>query len=283
VTALRAAEVRGRDGVRLHVREAGPPEAAPIVFIHGWSQSWLSWRHQLQSALADRWRLVAYDLRGHGMSDRPSADDAYSVAQRWADDLDSLIEQRELARPILVGWSFGGYVTCDYIRAYGTGALAGANLVSWAVMIGDSPKQRALTGSGFNDHFEAACSPDLATSIAAMIAFVDECSAVPLAREDRDTILAFNMLVPPHVRRAMSQRGTLDNTELLSGLTVPVLVSQGDRDTITSRAAAAHIGRHCPTARESIYAGVGHMPFLEDRERFNRELGEFAHAVHGVR
>ena len=276
---LRVSEVRTRDGLRLHARETGPPDAPPILFIHGWSQSWMSWRRQLESDLAGRFRLVAYDLRGHGMSDCPTDETAYSVPQHWADDVDCVIAQLGLDRPVLVGWSYGGFVTCDYLRAYGESAVSGANLVSWAVMLGNSDKERALTGSGFNDHFHGAVSEDLPTQIAAMIEFVDECSERPLAQADRDVVLAFNMLVPPFVRRSMTLRGALDNTELLESLTIPVLVTQGDRDTITTRAAATHIVEHCRPARESLYEGVGHMPFLEDATRFNRELGQFVASI----
>lgn len=279
---IRAREVISADGVRLHVREAGPPSAPPILFIHGWSQSWLSWHRQMESQLSERFRLIAFDLRGHGMSDCPRQEQAYTQAQRWADDVAALIRELELRRPLLVGWSFGGYVTCDYIRAYGQSALGGLNLVSWAVMIGDTPKERALTGSGFNDHFEGSISEDLPTSIAAITAFVDECHAREISREDRDLLLCFNVIVPPFVRRATATRGALDNSELLSGLTLPVLVTQGDEDTITKRAAATHIVRCCTSARESIYQGVGHMPFLEDSARFNRELGELAAHVHEI-
>jgi pimeloyl-ACP methyl ester carboxylesterase len=276
---MRVREVVAPDGVRLHVREAGPPAAPPILFIHGWSQAWLSWRRQMESGLAERFRLVAFDLRGHGMSDEPRAPEAYTEARRWADDVDALIGGLGLDRPILVGWSFGGYVTCDYIRAYGQGALAGLNLVDWAVMIGDTPKERALTGDGFNDYFEGSISDDLPTSIEAMVGFVDECYAKPISREDRDLVLSFNVLVSPFVRKWVATRGTLDNSELLRGIELPVLVTQGDRDTITRRAAAAHIVGCCPDGRESIYEGVGHMPFLEEADRFNRELGEFAERV----
>lgn len=278
---LRALEVRGSGGVRLHVREAGPLSAPPILLIHGWSQSWMSWHRQMQSELSRRFRLVAFDLRGHGMSDVPREDEAYTDASRWASDVKRLIGALRLERPLLVGWSFGGYVICDYLRAYGQAEVSGLNLVSWAVMIGDTPKERALTGSGFNDHFEGATSDDLPTSIAAMRAFVDECHVRKIPAEDREVMLLFNMIVPPFVRRATATRGTLDNSKLLSELSVPVLITQGDADTITKRAAAAHILRCCPTARESIYSGIGHMPFLEDPERFNRELSEFALMVHG--
>lgn len=280
---IRAREVRSADGVRLHVREAGPPSGPPILFIHGWSQSWLSWRRQMESPLSQRFRLIAFDLRGHGMSDCPQEEQAYTQAQRWAEDIDALIGELALQRPLLVGWSFGGYVICDYIRAYGQARLGGLNLVSWAVMIGDTPKERALTGSGFNDHFEGSISDDLPTSIAAITAFVDECHAREISREDRDLLLCFNIIVSPFVRRATATRGTLDNSDLLREIAMPVFVTQGDQDTITKRAAAAHIVRCCAGARESIYQGVGHMPFLEDSERFNRELADFAALVHGVK
>jgi non-heme chloroperoxidase len=276
---IRAREVVAPDGVRLHVREAGPETAPAILFIHGWSQSWMSWVRQLESELAERFRLVAFDLRGHGMSDEPRVPEAYTEARRWADDVDTLITELELDRPILVGWSFGGYVTCDYIRAHGQGALAGLNLVDWAVMLADTPTERALTGDGFNDYFEGSISEDLPTSIEAMIGFVDESYAKPISKADRDLVLAFNILVSPFVRKWMATRGALDNSDLLRSVKLPVLVSQGDADTITRRAAAAHIVDCCPDSRESIYEGVGHMPFLEEVDRFNRELGEFAAAV----
>jgi non-heme chloroperoxidase len=276
---MRIREVVAPDGVRLHVREAGPETAPAILFIHGWSQCWLSWKGQMESELAKRFRLVAFDLRGHGMSDEPRVPEAYTEAQRWADDVETLITELDLERPILVGWSYGGYVTCDYIRAHGQERIAGINLVDWAVMIGDSPTERALTGDGFNDYFEGSISDDLPTSIEAMIGFVDECYEKPISKADRDLVLAFNILVSPFVRKWVATRGALDNSDLLRSVTLPVLVSQGDADTITRRAAAAHIVSCCPNSRESIYEGVGHMPFLEEVDRFNRELGEFAAEV----
>ena len=63
--------VRGGGGLRLHVREWGKADGPPILFIHGWSQNHLCWARQYESALADEFRLVAYDLRGHGMSEAP--------------------------------------------------------------------------------------------------------------------------------------------------------------------------------------------------------------------
>ena len=63
--------VRGGGGLRLHVREWGRADGPPILFIHGLSQSHLCWARQYQSFLAEEFRLVACDLRGHGMSEAP--------------------------------------------------------------------------------------------------------------------------------------------------------------------------------------------------------------------
>src|SRR4030095_14483325 len=62
--------ITGGGGVQLHLVETGNPNGRPILFIHGFSQCWLAWSRQLTSDLTDRYRLVAMDLRGHGLSEK---------------------------------------------------------------------------------------------------------------------------------------------------------------------------------------------------------------------
>src|SRR5438105_2855798 len=97
--------ITGGAGVQLHVVETGRPRARPILFIHGVSQCWLTWIRQMNSDLADDHRLVAMDLRGHGLSDKPR--DGYADSKLWADDVDAVIRNLSLDRPILCGWSYG--------------------------------------------------------------------------------------------------------------------------------------------------------------------------------
>lgn len=73
-------EVEGGNGLRLNVREWGVPEGPPIVFVHGWSQSQLCWSRQTEGALAKQFRIVTFDLRGHGMSEK--ADGRRAVPRR---------------------------------------------------------------------------------------------------------------------------------------------------------------------------------------------------------
>ena len=97
----------------------GQGDGPPILFIHGLSQSHLCWAKQYESALAEEFRLVAYDLRGHGMSQAPLEPEHYTDSGLWADDVAAIIEQLGLDRPVLVGWSYGGFVICDYLRDHG--------------------------------------------------------------------------------------------------------------------------------------------------------------------
>ena len=83
------------------------------------------------------------------------------------------------------------------------------------------------------------------------------------------------MVVPPEVRGALIAR-EIDGDDVLSALTVPVLVTHGRADTIVLPSMAEHVLDVCDTARASWYDGVGHLPFIEDPTRFDRELAEFA-------
>src|SRR5262245_51974499 len=69
--ALTATNIAGGGGLRLTLYEGGKAAGAPIVFIHGFTGSYLTWERQLFGPLAEELRLVAYDLRGHGASDKP--------------------------------------------------------------------------------------------------------------------------------------------------------------------------------------------------------------------
>ena len=265
----------GGGGLELHVREGGNPQGSTIFFIHGWSQSHLCWTHQFDSNLADEFRLVAIDNRGHGMSDKPLEAEHYTDARLWADDIAAVMSSLGLERPVLVGWSYGGFIISDYVRAHGADSIAGINYVDAAVMLNENLDN---IGPGFIDNVEGATAPDLPTNISAMRSFVRACTAQPMSEEDWETALCFNIVVPPQVRLALVSR-QIDSDDVLPEMAVPVLVTHGDQDTVVLPSMAQHVLEVCPTAEASWYEGVGHAPFLEDPERFNRELADFTRRV----
>ena len=272
-------EVRGGGGLRLHVREWGRPDGQPIVLIHGWSQNHLCWAHQYDSALADEFRLVAFDLRGHGMSDAPLDAAHYTDAALWADDLAAVIEALDLDRTVLVGWSYGGFVICDYLRQYGQGHVAAINLVEGCVKLGESAFG-TLIGPGFLDHFVDATADDLPTNIRAMRSFVRTCLARPIDPDELETAVCWNVTVPAKVRAHLGARH-IDDDDVLTTLDVPVLVTQGRADTVVLPAMAEHILATTRTATASWYDGVGHAPHIEAPDRFNQELAELSRTLVG--
>src|ERR671933_310404 len=267
--------VEGGGGLRLHVREWGDPQGAAIFLIHGLSQNHLSWTHQFDSNLADEFRSVALDNRGHGMSDKPLEDEHYTDARLWAGDIAAVISSLGLDPPVLVGWSYGGFIISDYVRAHGEGSIAGINHVAGALMLNENLDN---LGPGFIDHLEGATAPDLPTNISTMRSFVRACTAQPMSEEDQETALCYNIVVPPQVRLALISR-QIDSDDVLSEMTIPVLVTHGNQDTLALPSMAEHVLEVCPTAEASWYEGVGHAPFLEAPERFNRELANFTRRV----
>lgn len=90
--------------VRIHVAEAG--SGPPLMLLHGWPQHWWSWRH-LIPVLAERYRVVAPDLRGLGWSSAPPGDYAKAT---WAHDMLALLDADGLDRVRVMGHDWGGYV-----------------------------------------------------------------------------------------------------------------------------------------------------------------------------
>jgi pimeloyl-ACP methyl ester carboxylesterase len=269
--------VRGGGGLRLHVREWGRADGRPILLIHGWSQNHLCWSKQYESVLADEFRLVAYDLRGHGMSEAPLDSEHYTQGELWADDVAAIVHDLQLDRIVLVGWSYGAFVICDYLRAHGQDRVAAVDFVEGAVKLSEAAFG-TLIGPGFLDHFVDATADDLPTNIAAMRAFVKVCASRPLPAGDFETALCWNIVVPAQVRAGLAAR-ELDCDDVLRALEVPLLVTHGRADTVVLPAMAEHVLATCPTAEASWYDDIAHLPHMDDPERFNRELAQLARRV----
>ena len=92
-------------GLRTHVALAGPLDAPPVLLVHGWPQNWWAWREVIPS-LAESFRVIAPDLRGHGWSEAPAS--GYEKEQ-LASDLLALLDVLEIERATLIGHDWGGW------------------------------------------------------------------------------------------------------------------------------------------------------------------------------
>jgi non-heme chloroperoxidase len=246
-TMFSTTSVTTNDGVRLNVVETGNRNGPAIVFVHGISQSWLAWIAQLADpALRDRYRLIAFDLRGHGASQgsQVALDDdgepqaalpagAYDAAA-WTRDLQAVIGGLALAAPTVVGWSYGGAVVLDTIAAQGLGTIG------QAVLLATSPVLLApgTTDGGADQVFSAATFGALVPTLpanpfnghvnthaeiaAGLCSFVELCFADASGRDapvtaDVQGTAGCNLFTPPDVRGAIIGRA-FDHRAMLAAL-----------------------------------------------------------------
>ena len=104
------------DGVRLHYTDEGAGE--PVILIHGFATNAdLNWRVPgITQALAEDYRAIALDVRGHGLSDKPHGVDQYGT--KMVNDVIRLMDHLEIEKAHVVGYSMGGFITLKLITMY---------------------------------------------------------------------------------------------------------------------------------------------------------------------
>jgi pimeloyl-ACP methyl ester carboxylesterase len=265
---LKTFKVQTPDGLFIAVQEWGNADGLEVLFIHGFSQSHLSWSRQFSGELAKSFRLITYDIRGHGTSDKPLDALFYRDHKRWAGELKAVMEATKLKKPVLVGWSYGGRIIAEYLMEYGDKNIGGIHFVGAFLKIDDQTRGPATSA------VRKMASESLAENVENTIAFLKYCTAQPLPADELQTMLAYNMVVPAKIRGHLLNRPELYE-DALRKITVPVLVSHGLEDRVALLAVARYTASVISHARTSFYAAVGHMPFWEDTPRFNRELAAF--------
>jgi non-heme chloroperoxidase len=272
-------QITSEDGTLLNVAEWGSPANQSVVLIHGWSQGLLCWKKQFASSLAEGAHIVAVDLRGHGSSAAPQDAESYTE-QNWAADINAIIQELKLTRPILVAWSYAGYIVGDYLRRFGDRELGGVVFVGCAPKANMSVVGRFI-GEAFATSAPAAIDDDLHVSIPAMRSFVRACYHSQPSQDEYEEMLALNMVPTANVRAHLAGRDT-DSSDVLPKLTVPTLVLHGRHDQLALPAAGEELSRLCPGAEITWFDQSGHVPFLEEPEKFNIALASFIDRIADV-
>lgn len=272
---MKSHKITGGGGVQLHVVETGNPRGRPIVFIHGASQCWLQWSRQMDSGLVEDHRLVALDMRGHGLSDKPR--DGYDDSKQWADDVNAVIQALNLDHPVLSGWSYGPLVFLDYIRHYGQDGLGGLHFVGAVTKLGSEEATSVLTPE-FLGLVPEFFSTDTETSVRGLEGLLRLCFGPELSITELYLMLGYNSSVPPYVRQGLFSR-SLDNDELLSKIRKPVLITHGAADAVVKPTAVDQHKAAMPHAQVQLMANTGHAAFWYDAGGFNERLRAFAASV----
>ena len=261
------------DGLSLAVTDVGPRDARACIFIHGIAQSKMSWESVLAGPLASNHRFVAFDLRGHGESDKP-ADAAAFARSRLANDLAAIITDLRLEKPHVVAWSFGAVAVGEYLRQHGEKALGGIVFVAGAVRTGRDARE--LFGPVMLEHARALLAEDPSAYAAGAREFLHGSTALPIAPEMLERALEEMLLVPAHVRRTFLSGGE-DYREEISRTTIPMATIHGERDAVNLPAMSELIGGLRAGVRHVSLPNVGHTPWLEDPRAFHDALRSVLH------
>ncbi|WP_437881073.1 alpha/beta fold hydrolase [Pseudomonas sp. LRF_L74] len=249
-------------GCRIHYREQGHGE--PLLLVHGLGSSLRDWEFQAP-VLAEKYRVVSLDLRGHGESDKPRG--KYSIAG-FARDVAALIEHLQLPPVHLVGISMGGMVGFQL-------AADRAELLKSLVIVNSGPEVVAHTPG---EHWQVAKRWLLARLLSL------ETIAKGLGRnmfprpEQAELRARIEQRWPQNDKRAYL--ASLDAIigwsvrERLPGITCPVLVISADRD-YTPVAVKARYVKEMPNARLLVIEHSRHATPMDQPEIFNQALLEF--------
>ncbi|MFC9362807.1 alpha/beta fold hydrolase [Rhodococcus sp. NPDC057014] len=266
-------EAVGIDGTPLVYSVTGDPDARALVLLHGWAQSSKCWGTGVLDELAARYRVIAVDLRGHGYSGAPAA--GYDDSAIWAGDVDAVLTAEGVTSgAVLLGWSYGGLVICDYLESHGTSAVDGVVLVGAITSIGRG-EAGGKVGAAMRAAIPGAMSEEPREAIRALGAFGTALTGPPEGKgAQSQALFGASLATPPHVRAALFHRSA-SHDDLLRSLDVPVLVLHGTEDSVVDVSAGRHAADLIPQARASFWEGCDHGPFVEDPGRFVKDVGTF--------
>jgi 3-oxoadipate enol-lactonase len=243
--------LRVSDGAPIWCHQAGTGDA--VVLLHGLADDHRLWRHQLP-VLAERWRVLAIDLRGHGRSaKRPLP----SSVGRLAEDIVDVLDALGIERAAVIGLSMGGGVAQAV-------ALARPDRVAALGLVSTSPTFPASTRQRFLQRAEIAEREGIAGLVDAMVArwFTPAFAAEHpgIVEETRLTVAANDPLAFAAACRVNASR---DWVGRLGEIEVPVLFVGGSDDPAEPGAAAGLYRRHLPDVRVELVDGASHLLPLE--------------------
>ena len=272
--------VTTKDGVNIYYKDWGPKEAQPIVFHHGWPLSADDWDNQMLFFLAEGYRVIAIDRRGHGRSDQVS--EGHDM-DHYAADASAVVESLDLRNAVHVGHSTGGGQVARYVAKYGQpqGRVAKAVLVSAVppLMVKTDGNPGGTPIEVF-DGFRKALAANRAQ-------FYLDVASGPFYGFNRDGADVSQGTIQNWWRQGMigsakahyegiKAFSETDQTEDLKTITVPVLVLQGDdAQVVPYKNAALLQDKLLANSVLKIYPGFPHGMHTTHADTINADILAF--------
>jgi pimeloyl-ACP methyl ester carboxylesterase len=262
--------------VRLHVQDTGG-QGRPVILIHGWPLSGASWKAQIPALTAAGFRVIAYDRRGFGQSDKPTDGFDYDTL---ADDLAGLIHDKALRDASLVGFSMGGGEVARYIGNYGEQNLHSvvfAAAVPPCLMKSEDNPHGPLTPEKANE-LETALRADRNAFFDGFTKdFFSANGKLMVSEQDRQEALELcKQSDPAAALGCMKAWATTDFRADLPRVTVPALVVHGDADaTVPFEGSGARTHTMVKGSELEVIKGGPHGINVSHATEFNEALVTF--------
>jgi len=247
--------------------DRGNTIGTPIIFIHGFPFDHSQWDKQV-AALPDRYRPIAYDIRGHGQSE---AGDGHYSLEFFVDDLFELIDSLGLEKPVICGLSMGGYIA---LRALERRPWLAKGLIlcdtrseadSNEAKIKRAAVMKTITEEGLEKYAE--------DSIKNLFWTGSIQSGLPEVQRIKTIIEKTNKSALCGTLMALAAR--TDTTEALESIAIPALIIVGEHDAITPPIAAESLHERISGSELVVIKNAGHLSNLENPEDFNQAMLDF--------
>lgn len=247
--------------VTLHYKVEGPDDGAPLVFVNSLGADLRVW-DGVATYFTDKYRLVRYDKRGHGLSDSPPG--PYSLADERA-DLAGLLQSLGIFRPIVVGVSVGGMIAVDYAAHHPVRAL----------IVCDSAL-RFATAEFWNER-SAAIRREGMAAVAPRLA--PRWFAPDFAEREPAAYRGYvNMLARTPAQGYIATCDLLaqeDVIEQAGAVQAPALVVGGAQDVSSPPQMVQALAEALPNAQFELIENAGHLPCVEQPAALAQTMAAF--------
>jgi 3-oxoadipate enol-lactonase len=251
------------EGITLHYNLEGTKDGVPIVFINSLGTDLRIW-DEVVTHLSDRFRLLRFDQRGHGLSDAPQG--PYSL-NNFTEDLAGLMAHLRIDKAVLVGNSVGGMVAMDFAVRYPQ-RVSALVLCDTAAKIGNSDywhdRIKALRESGIAPLADVILSRWFSPAFA--------------ARRSADYRGYANMLIRAPLAGYIATCEAIrdaDLRETVKTLTAKTLVLCGSEDKVTPPDIVREFAESLPRTRFELVAEAGHIPSIEQPQALATRIEDF--------
>lgn len=244
----------------------GNPLATPIVFIHGFPYDHNMWDKQI-TFLQNSYYCIAYDIRGLGNS---AAGDGQITMESFVDDLEEIIDELMLDKPVLCGLSMGGYISLRAVERMEErlGGLILCDTKSEA----DNNEGKLKRAAGIKKINEFGVQK-----------FVEDFVPTCFAEESVKNLTEYKETLARSLKSdsvgvkgcLLAMQGRTDTTSYLEKIKIPTLVICGEEDKLSPPSAMESMAKKIQSSEFVLIPNAAHMTPLENPEFFNRVILEF--------